>query len=69
MVGVIVLALFLLYAGFAIVNHDWDLLWKTLLFAGALVGVLGFFSGVAWLIVKIFTRGRRGDTQEHKNDA
>jgi len=69
MVGVIVLAIFLLYASFAIVNHDWDLLRKTLLFAGALVGVVGFLSGLAWLAVKIFTHGRRSDTKERKNDA
>jgi hypothetical protein len=47
MVGIIVLTLFVLYAGFAIVNRDWDLLKNTLLLAGALVAVLGMLSGMA----------------------
>ena len=68
MVGVLVLMLFGLYVGFAIVNRDWDLLRKTLLLAGALVGVLGLLSGLAWLVVKIFTRGRTRGSQEKKND-
>jgi hypothetical protein len=68
MVGIIVLTLFVLYAGFAIVNRDWDLLKNTLLLAGALVAVLGMLSGMAWLVVKIFTRGRTSGSKEKKND-
>ncbi len=61
-IGLIVLALVLLYLGYAAVHRDWDLFTGTLKFAAALLIALGILSGSAWVIVRLLTR--RGHSQK-----
>ena len=58
MVGLIVLGLFALYLGWALVHGDWELLKGTLMVGGCFVAALGILSGSAWLLMQMFTRGR-----------
>jgi hypothetical protein len=69
MIGLIVLAVLLLYLGFAIMHRDWDLLKTTLKVAAALIIALGILSGSAWLLVRFFTRlgSRRPERKEPPN--
>ena len=48
----------LLIAGiiYCISERDWSSLRQVLLFAGALVLCLALLSGIAWLLVRVFTR-------------
>ena len=64
LIGVILVLLFIYGVVYCILERDWDLLGQVLLFAGALVVAIGLLSGTAWLLVKIFTRGRRRDSDE-----
>ena len=56
MIGLGVLALLLLYLGYAIIHRDWDLLKTTLQAAVALVIALGILSGSVWLLVRFVSR-------------
>jgi hypothetical protein len=51
----------------AFASSDWQTLKGILLFGAGLVAALGMLSGVAWFLVKIFTRGHPGDSVEKKN--
>ncbi|MBP9900150.1 MAG: hypothetical protein V9H26_18935 [Verrucomicrobiota bacterium] len=64
LIGVVLGLLFIYGVVYCISERDWDLLGQVLLFAGALVVAIGLLSGTAWLLVKIFTRGRRRDSDE-----
>ena len=66
MIGLIVLAVFAVYLGSAVIHQDWDLLKMTLLVGGCLVVALGILSGSAWLLVKILTRGRSRPSMEEE---
>jgi NAD/NADP transhydrogenase beta subunit len=63
-IGLIVLALFVLYTGWAVIHRDWDLLKTTLMIGGSLIAALGILSGSAWILVKILTRARSRAAQE-----
>ncbi len=58
MIGLIVLALLLLYLGYAIIHRDRNVLKTTLQVAAAVIIALGVLSGSAWLVVRFFTRPR-----------
>ena len=66
MMGGTLVRLFIYGAVYCISERDLGLLKQVLLFAGALVVAFGFMSGTAWLLVKIFTRGRRRDSGEDR---
>jgi hypothetical protein len=67
MIGVLIIVCLALAAGSAVVERDRDSLKVVLLGAGVLMVVLGLLSGLAWLLVKVFTRGRTDDLPEKKN--
>lgn len=64
LIGVALVLLFIYGVVYCVSERDWDPLRQVLLFAGALVIAFGLLSGTAWLLVKIFTRGRRRDSDE-----
>ncbi len=70
LIGVVLVLLFIYGVVCCISERNWDLLRQVLLYAGALVVASGLLSGTAWLLVRILTRGRRRDSDEHrKHDA
>ena len=64
LIGVALVLLFIYGVVYCISERDWDLLKQILLFAGALVIAFGLLSGTAWLLVKIFARGTKNDSDE-----
>jgi hypothetical protein len=66
-IGLVVIAMVLLYAWSAIATEDWALLKQVILFTVGLAIAIGLLTGAAWLLVTVFTRrprsapGREGD--------
>jgi hypothetical protein len=69
-IGVLLVLLVVGYAGWAVAEHDWDLLRQVLLFAGAFIIALALVFGFVWTLVKIFTRKPADNTKiEDGHDA
>lgn len=56
LIGILLAVLFVVLAGDAIVQKQWDFLRFILLIAGGLLFSMALLSGTAWLIVRIVTR-------------
>jgi uncharacterized membrane protein YbaN (DUF454 family) len=63
-IGLIILALLVLYAGYAFRKRNWELLGQVLMIAAAMIVAIGLLSGTVWLLVKIFTRRKPEPRQD-----
>jgi hypothetical protein len=63
LIAVLLLFVVIFYVVAAIATRDWDLLEQVLLYTGAFVIAFGLLFSFVWVLMKIFTRKRRGETK------